>query len=159
MARNFAEQLLDLLDEHGYWDDHQDVDEAFRSKRVRRTGDTLHLVEKQILDALGSYSEAVAISVVADALGLSSRSIAHPLTRLVEQGDVERQGERRGARYRLVRPKRPSKRPPRPKAKKTPGAKADRTKQASAKRVRPKPVVKQASRGSATKGSSRRKRR
>ena len=116
MARSFAEQLLDLLDEHGYWDEREEAEDTFRSKRVRRTDETLDRVERQILDVMANYSEPVAISVVAEALGLSARSISHPLARLVEENKVIRSGERRGARYLLARPKRPTKRPPRAKA-------------------------------------------
>jgi DNA-binding transcriptional ArsR family regulator len=132
LARALADQVVELLDTHGLWDEQTSdrEQEPLSARRIRRSADALADVGKRLLGELGRHAEPVAISTLAAALGVSTRAIAHPLTRLVEQGLVARTGERRGTRYQLrriargsVRPQSAAKRP----AAKRPAAKRTRT--------------------------------
>ncbi len=117
LARDFADDMLALLDRHGVWDESRpehtvDDDDA---KRVRRSGDALKEVKTRILAELGSCSEPVSIGAVASTLGMTSRQITHPMSILVDAGDVQRTGIRRGARYQIARTEKRTKRTKRKK--------------------------------------------
>jgi len=118
LAREFADDLVELLEDHGMWDGSQDdVPNEFGAKRVRRTIAALERVAARILSDLRGRRRPVAISTVAKGLGMTPREIAHPMSLLVAEGKVARTGERRGTRYRLVakvRAKRKAQRPRRP---------------------------------------------
>lgn len=89
-----------LLDEHGFWDEPATTGDDDRApRRVRRSPDALALMCDRLVTELRKHKQPVAISVLADALGLTPRDIAHPLAMLVEQNKVSRSGTRRGARY------------------------------------------------------------
>ncbi len=116
LARDFADDIVDLLDRHGMWDEVKaepaEIDND--DKRVRRSADALGRVKTRILAELATRSTPVSIGSVAATLGLTSRQITHPMSLLVEEGVVERSGARRGARYQLT-PDSPRKRAPKKK--------------------------------------------
>jgi len=119
LARDFADDLVELLERHGMWDLPQDDEpNDFGAKRVRRTTVALERVAARIVEDLQGRRRPVAISTVAKALGMTPREIAHPMSLLVDRGRVVRTGERRGARYRLAT-KRAAKRADKPRAKRT----------------------------------------
>ncbi len=107
LARAFGEQLLGLLEEQGLFREParapEREDEVAAPRRYRRTRGALEVVLSRVLAELGRRETPVSIGVLAAALGVETRILAHPLSLLVEQGKVERTGERRGARYELVR--------------------------------------------------------
>lgn len=117
LAREFADDVVVLLDQHRVWDDvkveRPPLDDE--AKRIRRSTDTLEKVKSRILTELGTRSEPVSIGSVAATLGLTSRQITHPMSLLVEEGDVLRTGVRRGARYELA-PRRRKRSKPKKKA-------------------------------------------
>ncbi len=117
LARDFADQLVTVLDRHGMWDEAAVMDEPGESSRIRRSTSELEKVMARILDDLHTRKEPVSIGKVAATLGLSSRQVAHPMSLLVDEGKVMRSGERRGARYQVVvhkpAPKRRAKKSPR----------------------------------------------
>ncbi len=104
LARDFADDIVALLDRHGAWDEARAEEPSSddESKRVRRTSDALEKVKARIVAELGTRSEPVSIGSVAATLGLTSRQITHPMSLLVEEGAVVRDGVRRGARYALA---------------------------------------------------------
>lgn len=103
LAREFADDLVELLEHHGMWEAPRDDEpNDFAAKRVRRTPAALGRVADRILSDLRGRRRPVAISAVAKGLGMTPREIAHPMSQLVAEGKVARTGERRGARYRLV---------------------------------------------------------
>jgi DNA-binding transcriptional ArsR family regulator len=107
LARNFADDIVDLLDRHGVWDDVKAERPATtESPRVRRSPDALAKVKSRIVSELRTRSEPVSIGSIAATLGLTSRQITHPMSLLVDEGLVLRTGIRRGARYRLAPQKR-----------------------------------------------------
>lgn len=119
LAKEFADRVFVLLEEHGIFDE-RSSDWSVQAPRVRRSPDALSALSERLLVALEEADEAVAISRLAQAVALSTREIAHPLSLLIEQGKVVRSGQRRGARYRLVpkkgRPKARARRSRRSKA-------------------------------------------
>jgi len=108
-ARDFADELLELLVTHGVWDNGHEPGGAPATARVRRSATALEGIAKRVLEVLRAQAEPVAISTIAAALGMSPRKIAHPVSLLVAEGKIRRSGERRGARYQLARR---TKRPP-----------------------------------------------
>lgn len=104
LARDFADDIVALLDRHGVWDDVKQERPARRAddKRVRRSAEALTKVKARILGELSTRSEPVSIGSVAATLGMTSRQITHPMSLLVEEGAVLRTGVRRGARYELA---------------------------------------------------------
>jgi hypothetical protein len=112
MARELADRLFELLEQQGLWEESGEPRETPHgaSKRVRRSPDALEKLMARILADLRTRAEPVSIGQIASALGLASRQIAHPMGLLVEQGEVQQSGERRGTRYRLPGRKRRSKR-------------------------------------------------
>lgn len=111
LARDFADQLVTVLDRHGMWDEAAVLDDSGdTSARIRRSTSDLEKVMARILDDLHTRKEPVSIGKVAATLGLSSRQVAHPMSLLVDEGKVLRSGERRGARYQVVAHKPPVKR-------------------------------------------------
>ena len=103
LARDFADELVDLIERHGMWDAPQDDEpDDLGIKRVRRTAAALERVAGRILNDLQGRRRPVAISTVAKGLGMTPREIAHPMSLLVAQGKVILTGERRGTRYRLA---------------------------------------------------------
>ena len=115
LARDFADDVVALLDDHGMWDEPEPDSDALGARRMRRSPDDLLQVMDAILDDLSSRAGPVSIGEVADALETTSRRITHPMSMLVDEGKVARTGERRGARYELKRPK--SRRPKKTKTK------------------------------------------
>ncbi|MCA9621363.1 MAG: hypothetical protein KC731_20210 [Myxococcales bacterium] len=105
MARTFADEVVALLEEHGVWDEPQELGED-EPPRQRRTSDALEAIMDAIVADLRARRGPVSIGQVAQALETTSRQITHPMSLLVEQGKVERQGARRGARYELKRKRR-----------------------------------------------------
>lgn len=117
LAREFADDVVMLLDRHGVWDEVKIERPALDddAKRIRRSTDALEKVKARILTELGTRSEPVSIGSVAATLGVTSRQITHPMSLLVEEGDVLRTGVRRGARYELA-PRRRKRTKPKKKA-------------------------------------------
>lgn len=113
LARRFADELVDLLDESGFWDEPEPMSEQDPlNRRVRRSGAALEEVASRIEADLRARRQAVAISAIAEAMEMSARELTHPMNRLLEDGRIVRVGEKRGARYKIA-PKRRTKRPPR----------------------------------------------
>ncbi len=116
LARDFADRIVELLDRHGLWEPSAaavataEGASPRRSKRQRRSADELSELGERIEAVLEQRRGPVAISVIAAALGAEPRDIAHPVALLVEQGRVEKSGERRGTRYRLAARRRASRR-------------------------------------------------
>jgi hypothetical protein len=111
LARDFADELVNVLDRHGMWDD-SSPEEPTRddaARRIRRSLGDLEKVMHRILADLKTRKEPVSIGKVAATLGLSSRQVAHPMGLLVDDGRVLRGGVRRGARYELAPPPKPQK--------------------------------------------------
>jgi hypothetical protein len=109
MARDFADQLVGLLERAGFWDERHGGEADDEPKRVRRSSDTLDDVKELIVAELKQLRGPVGIGAVAAALGMKSRQITHPMSLLVEEGKIVRHGVRRGARYEIApRPKRPA---------------------------------------------------
>jgi len=130
LAREFADNVVKLLDEHGLFDEIPAVaDET--AARVRRSPDALAALCDRLLEVVRSCEEPAAISTLATRLGLSPREVAHPLTLLTERGDIIRTGRRRGARYGLAPA---AAEPPAETATKTKRSKAPRKSAASTKR-------------------------
>lgn len=105
LARDFADDVVALLEEHGMWDEPEPDSDALGARRLRRSPDDLLQVMDAIVEDLAARGDPVSIGEVADALETTSRRITHPMSLLVEEGKVLRTGERRGARYELKRPK------------------------------------------------------
>jgi DNA-binding transcriptional ArsR family regulator len=101
LAREFADEIVRVLDSHGIWSEGA-RDASDDTRRIRRTMTDLETVMGQIVADLSTRSEPVAIGKIADMLSLSSRQVAHPMAMLVESGQVIRSGERRGARYQIA---------------------------------------------------------
>ena len=102
MAREIADDLIELLESHGMWDEASREQDDPGAKRVRRSDAALDVVCGEVMDLLRHAKEPLAISAIADSLGLGRREVAHPLSLLCDEGKLERAGERRGARYRLA---------------------------------------------------------
>jgi hypothetical protein len=102
LARAFADGVVDLLDRHGMWEETL-VEESDLGKRTRRTMDALQSVAELVMGDLRGRKQPVAISVIAEALGMDTREVAHPIHLLVSEGKVVQSGSRRGARYQLAR--------------------------------------------------------
>ncbi len=103
MARDIADGLVELLERHGRWDEAAPAPvEEPGPKRVRRSEAALEEVCAEVIDLLRRAKEPLAISAIADALGLGRREVAHPLSLLVEEGKLLRSGTRRGTRYSLA---------------------------------------------------------
>jgi DNA-binding transcriptional ArsR family regulator len=105
MALEIADAVVELVEEQGLWDESgpESEDDDLAAPRVRRSPVDLEQWMARILAELRRSDEPVAIGAIAARLGTSSRQLAHPMALLVDQGKVERSGERRGARYQLVR--------------------------------------------------------
>ena len=131
LARDFADDVVALLEEQGMWDEPAPESDALGARRMRRSPDDLLQVMDAILDNLSSRTAPVSIGEVAEALQTTSRRITHPMSLLVEDGKVVRTGERRGARYEVKR-RRASKKASKAKSTRTAKAKA----KAKAKRGR-----------------------
>ena len=161
LARQFADQLVDLLDAYGVWDEPDEVagpEQGLRSRRVRRGVDELERMGERVVAALRKLVKPAAISELAEVMRLDARNIAHPLARLVEGGTIVRTGERRGTRYHLPRPtkKSPTKRPRKKRATKQGSAKSGAKKKRPtakqpAKKLAQTPGDKKAGKGSASK--------
>lgn len=102
LARAFADGVVELLDRHGMWEE-APIEESDLGKRTRRTMDALQSVGELVLADLRSRKQPVAISVIAEALGMDTREVAHPIHLLVSEGKVVQSGSRRGARYQVAR--------------------------------------------------------
>jgi hypothetical protein len=109
LARNFADDIVELLDRQGVWDDGAGDDNEDEAKRVRRSPDALSQVKERILAELAALHTPASIGAIANRMGLTSRQITHPLSLLVDDQAVLRSGARRGARYQLAPRKRASK--------------------------------------------------
>lgn len=109
LARDFADDVVALLEDHGMWDEPEPQSDELGGRRVRRSPDDLQEVMAAILTDLAERDRPVPIGDVATALETTSRRITHPMSLLVEEGKVKRTGERRGARYETVRGRRASK--------------------------------------------------
>jgi hypothetical protein len=136
LARDFADQLVEVLDRYGMWDAPEEDDQDLASKRVRRSLDTLHEVGDHILASLSDHGEQIAISDIAAELGLTPRDIAHPIALLVSEGKVIKSGTRRGTRYQVAR--RRTKRPPSMAPPRKTPAKKVRAKKRGARATQPK---------------------
>ena len=101
LAREFADRVVDVLEEHGMFEERPN-DWSVQTPRVRRTPDALSALCERLLEVLETTDDAVAISRLAQDVGMSTREIAHPLSLLIDKGLVVRSGLRRGARYRLA---------------------------------------------------------
>jgi hypothetical protein len=107
LARSFADDLVLLLERHGIWSELEAVEpDDAAARRIRRSPDALRGLGDRILDDLRARKGPAAISAIAGAVGATAREIAHPIHLLVEQGLVQRSGERRGARYEIERSRR-----------------------------------------------------
>jgi hypothetical protein len=118
LARDFADQLVTLLEGAGFWDEGALGDGDDEPKRVRRSPGTLDEVKDRIVEELRGLGGPVGIGAVANALGMKSRQITHPMSLLVEEGKVQRGGVRRGARYEIAGKKKKAPAPKRAKKKK-----------------------------------------
>ena len=105
LARDFTDDVVALLEDHGMWDEPAPDSDALGARRLRRSPDDLLEVMDAIVHDLATRLGPVSIGEVADALETTSRRITHPMSLLVEEGKVARTGERRGARYELKRSK------------------------------------------------------
>jgi DNA-binding transcriptional ArsR family regulator len=103
MARDIADGIVALLDQHGMWDEpvRQRAPRSGQA-RVRRSVAALEEVCARVFGIVRRAREPVAISAIAGALRMKPREVAHPLALLVDEGKVVRSGERRGARYALA---------------------------------------------------------
>ena len=97
VARAFADELFDTLDELGVFE--TDIKPSSKPTRVRRSDHKLDEVSARILAMMNHYGEALAISDIAAGLELSKRDIAHPIAMLVAAEKLIQLGERRGVRY------------------------------------------------------------
>lgn len=115
MAIELADAFVDMVEAQGLFSEAEAPSEDdLPPPRVRRSPSDLEAWKGRILAALRRHDEPVAVGVVAEELGTSSRQLTHLMGLLVEAGEVIRSGTRRGARYRLRRraPKKsPSRRP------------------------------------------------
>jgi len=103
LARDFADDVVALLEAHGMWDEPEPDSDGLGARRMRRSPDDLLQVMDAIVEDLAARTEPVSIGEVAEALDTTSRRITHPMSLLVDEGKVQRSGERRGARYELER--------------------------------------------------------
>jgi predicted HTH transcriptional regulator len=109
LARDFADDVVAVLEEHGMWDEPELDEDELAARRVRRSPGDLQQVMTIIVAELKRCTEPVSIGYVAEVLGTTSRQITHPMSLLVDEGKVERSGARRGARYQVKKRKRPAK--------------------------------------------------
>ena len=112
ITREFADTLLETLDRLGVWSNGaaDEEEEELAAIRVRRSAPALSKLCELIIDDLRARRRPVAISTIAQSLGLTTREISHPLATLVQESKVLKSGERRGTRYQLARQRR-SRRP------------------------------------------------
>lgn len=107
MALELADAVVDMVEAEGLWDEPPAEEDAeLAAPRVRRSPADLERCMDRIVAAVEEAAAPVAIGAIAERLGTSSRQIAHPMARLVEEGRVVRTGARRGARYEVPRGKR-----------------------------------------------------
>lgn len=113
LGRQFADEVFETLERHGVLDalaqrhGAQDASAGGTAgARVRRSDAALEQITKEIVRALRTSREPVAISTIAARMGSTPRHIAHPLALLVARGEVVKTGERRGTRYQLERRRR-----------------------------------------------------
>ncbi len=103
LARQFADDLIGLLDDGGFWEEPEpQSDDDPLSRRVRRSDAALEVLADRIEQALRDNPKAVAISAIAEALQVSARELTHPMNRLLSDGRILRVGEKRGARYTVA---------------------------------------------------------
>ena len=103
LAQRFADDVVTLLDDCGFWDEVEPPpQQPPLPRRVRRSDATLEAVASRIEHELRTRPGAAAISEIAAALALDARELGHPVNRLLQQARIERVGQKRGARYRIV---------------------------------------------------------
>jgi hypothetical protein len=98
-AERMVADILALLDEAGAVGEEPS---AGPRPRVRRRAQSLERLASEVLVAL-ARRDGVSIGAIARDVGAKARELTRPLTWLLARGQVRRTGERRGARYFLVR--------------------------------------------------------
>ncbi len=103
LAQRFANDVMQLLDDSGFWEEPEpSSEEGPLVRRVRRSDAAIQDLAAQVEADLRARGTAAAISEIAEALGISARELAHPLNRLLSEERILRVGEKRGARYRAA---------------------------------------------------------